>query len=258
MKKLLPLLLIVLTAANTFGQDEEKLKGFRFGLKGGGSLNWYKPDNTKKYESDGVVPKFHYGLMTEFRLTNVVVISTGLQIDYDGGKLQFLDTTGYFYNNKDQVIVEPKDTAGKQLDILLLRERKYNVNYVTVPFSFKMRTKEIGMLTYFGSFGLNTSFKTRARATDKVTNISRGNSQEELSDLEVKQDIQFAKLALNIGAGVEYNLSGTTSLVFGLNYLNGFTNVLKGDSKQLINSSGTAIKQKATGNGIALSVGILF
>ena len=38
-----------------------------------------------------------------------------------------------------------------------------------------MKTAEIGYLTYFGQFGLNTSIKTKARATDGGVIISGTN-----------------------------------------------------------------------------------
>lgn len=69
--------------------------------------------------------------------------------------------------------------------------------------------------------------------------------------------------ALNIGAGTEWNLSGTTSLVFQLNYLLGFTNVAKSESdylrKQTVGTAdGSALKQNLKSNSIGLTIGVLF
>ena len=48
-------------------------------------------------------------------------------------------------------------------NIYWLKERKYKVNYVTIPIGLKLKTKEIGYLTYFGEFGGNIGipYKTR-------------------------------------------------------------------------------------------------
>jgi enterochelin esterase-like enzyme len=69
------------------------------------------------------------------------------------------------------------------------------------------------------------------------------------------------KFSLNIGGGAEWNLAGSTSLVFGLNWYNGFSNVLKNDSKYVFRtySNGyAATKQNAKASAIALTVGVLF
>ena len=70
--------------------------------------------------------------------------------------------------------------------------------------------------------------------------------------------MQIFRTGLNIGAGAEWNLSGNTSLVFGVTYNLGFSNVLKGESKFLLNTKNEAFKQKATSQNILITVGVLF
>lgn len=259
MKKIIIILTLAITAKCGYGQEaEENLKNFRFGLKAIPSLNWYKPDDKKSFASAGVRGKFSYGLITEFRLTNVASISTGLQVEHDGGRLEFKDSVAYIISNEE--IIEIKDTAGKKFDVLLLKERKYNAQYLTIPFSIKMKTKEIGYLTYFGMFGINTSFRLKTRVDDETVSFTTGQASDQ-TDLDNTKDMQLFKMALNVGIGAEYNISGTTSLVASINYLNGFTNVLKGDSRYLHdidNAQVSKLKQKATSNGIGLTIGVLF
>ena len=69
------------------------------------------------------------------------------------------------------------------------------------------------------------------------------------------------KFALNIGGGAEWNLAGSTSLMFGLNWYNGFSNVLKSDSKFLYRTQYNgyaAVKQNARASAVALTIGVLF
>jgi len=76
------------------------------------------------------------------------------------------------------------------------------------------------------------------------------------------------RFQLQVGGGAEYNLSGTTSIVFGLTFNYGFSNVLTKDSKYLMKSNGkgannyaganTAFPQNAAASSFALSVGMLF
>ena len=104
------------------------------------------------------------------------------------------------------------------------------------------------------------SEKSASAATDK-------------SKVDVTKDVAFYKAALTFGLGAEMNLSGTTSLTFGLNYNLGFTNFVKGTSDYLAkrtndanysyptsqtNVTTTKMPQVIKSNSIALTVGVLF
>ena len=80
------------------------------------------------------------------------------------------------------------------------------------------------------------------------------------------KDMAFFKASLAFGLGAEMNLSGTTSLVFGLNYNLGFMNSVKGSSdyieKKTYNSalmpSYEKMPQVLKSNAVVLTVGVLF
>jgi hypothetical protein len=273
MKKILTLLFVAFAAKAALAQDVDK--SFRFGLRGSPSLNWYKPDDKKKFESDGVRMKFGYGLMTEIRLSKVASIATGIGFDYDGGKIDFLNdtATGYYVKNNEFVEIEEIEKSMndtnfmKDVAVYYLKQRSYNANYITIPLTLKMKTKEIGMLTYYGQFGMNASFRTKSRVDDEYTSIGNtpANSSYNGKEMDNTDDMNLFRFALNVGGGAEYNLSGTTSLVFGLNFYNGFSNVLKKNSRYLQDISTldnmlkfVPLEQKATANAFALTVGILF
>lgn len=273
MKKILTLLFVAFTAKAVVAQDAER--SFRFGLRATPSVNWYKPDDQKKFKSDGLRLKFGYGLMTEIRLTKVVSIATGIGFDYDGGKLDFLNdtATGYYVRNDEFVEIEEierlvNDTSAdiSKIGTYYLKQRTYNTNYITIPLTLKMKTKEIGMLTYYGQFGVNASFRTKSRVEDEFTSVyTPPSSSYAGTQMENTDDMNLFKFALNVGGGAEYNLSGTTSVVFGINYYGGFSNVLKKNSRYLQDISTAEnlakfvpLKQKATANAVALTVGILF
>jgi len=251
-------------------QDDADKK-FRFGLKITPSINWLKIDDEKSFEKGGAVAKFGYGLITEFKITSVASFVTGFQVDYDGGKITMSDTVGYFYN-EDKGFLEseevnyatPSTYAG--YTAFLLKERKYNSMYLTIPLQIKLRTKEIGYLTYFGNIGLLNSVHIKTKSTDNVTSYdATGNEvKSEVDKLDISKDMNFFKAGLAIGGGVEMNLSGSTSLMFGLQFTQGFMNVVKGDSKFLIDGEKTTTttpakqEQKFLGQNIALTIGILF
>ncbi|MBI3512361.1 MAG: outer membrane beta-barrel protein [Bacteroidetes bacterium] len=249
-----------------FTQDsgENDLKNFRFGLKAAGMLTWYKPDDVKKYTSGGVSARGGYGLITDFRLNKVACFETGLQVDYDRGKLNFLTEkdTNFYYLDKDGALIAKSDSAAGTIKYRV-NMRDYHTTYLTIPITLKLKTPEIGSITYFGQFGLNASFRLKSRTTDDVNSVSGlvigGHSTQ--TDLLNTKDMNMFRLQLNIGGGAEWSLAGSTSMVFGLNWYNGFSNVLKLDSEYLFrtpSNGGVASKQNAKSSCIALTIGVLF
>ena len=289
MKKIFTITALVFAANAAFAQDDAASKNVRFGLVIEPSLNWYK-SGEKIIEKNGVSPKFGGGLGIEFRLTNVAVIATGLHINMDGGKVKYRNDVsgvpstsfvGYYYDNENEEIAEfipaynysSENFGQTRYTSFLLNERKYMVTYLTIPLTLKLRTKEIGALTYFGQFGVNSSLRLSAKATDEVqrpsTSSSGWGTPETISKSDIKKDMNLFSEALNIGLGVEWNLAGTTSLVIGANYLLGFTNAVKEKSDYTRKYTtgtfgfpeppeGTELKQTLKSNSIVLTVGVLF
>jgi hypothetical protein len=262
MKKVLMLLFATAFSGTVaFAQEgENDLKNFRFGLKAIPMITWYKPDDAAKFESGGAMLKFGYGLSTEFRLNKVAVIATGLQVDYDGGRINLKDTA-YYFLSRDNELIEPGDTANFTGESRYqLNKRTYNTTYVTIPLTLKLKTNEIGYMTYYGQFGVNASVRARSRADDDLRLVPGGQSSEK-SKLLNSSDMQLMKLALNVGLGAEYNIQGSTSLVFGVNYINGFTNVAKKESRYLFrtaSNNNSALKQDFRANAVQITVGVLF
>ncbi len=261
MKKVM-LLFLVLTLGGklALAQDgsENNIKNFRFGLKATGMLTWYKPEDKKKFSSNGVSAKGGYGLSMEFRLNKVASIATGFQVDYFGGKINMVDTN-FYYLSKDSELQERADTVSTSV-LYQLNNRVYNTTYVTLPFTLKLKTPEIGALTYFGMFGINTSFRMKSRVNDAVRSVKTGGSTNN-TDILNSSDMSLFMFALNVGGGAEWNLAGSTSLVFGLNFFNGFSNVLKSESKFLFRTKSnnySAVSQNARASGFALTFGVLF
>jgi len=283
MKKLLTIIAMALIISSSFAQgaQENELKNFRFGLKVSPSVNWYKPEG-KIMAGNGAGVKFGGGLILEFRLAKVISIQTGVQIDLDGGKIKYQNggpndpgsnTVSYYYNIADDKIakqgsVDPTTSNGHTH--YQLNERKFKTTYITIPFTLKMKTKEIGTLTYYGQIGVNNSFRWKATADDNVTVINditnTLGATDSKSKIDITKDVNVYTASLNFGLGAEMNLSGTTSLTFGLNYNLGFTNVVKSDSYYLTKRTndsagvGTLSKMPQTikTNAVILTMGVLF
>jgi hypothetical protein len=282
MKKLLTIMSIALIASTSFAQSSEnELKNFRFGLKVTPSVNWYKPEG-KIMSGNGAGVKFGGGLILEFRLAKVISIQTGAQIDLDGGKIAYhnggpsdpsANQVSYYFNVSDDKIAKQgsADATSTGYTHYQLNERKYKTTYITVPLTLKMKTKEIGSFTYYGQIGVNNSFRWKASADDKLTVINDATNTlgaaATQSKMNITKDVSLYTASLNFGLGAELNLSGTTSLTFGLNYNLGFTNVVKSDSYHLSKRTNDAagipgtpgkMPQTIKSNAVVLTVGVLF
>ncbi|HYG51299.1 MAG TPA: hypothetical protein VD905_10375, partial [Flavobacteriales bacterium] len=205
----------------TMGKSQDAAdKKFRFGLKAMPSVNWLKIDDEKTYEKGGAAMKFGYGLLTEFKITDVAWFNTGLQVDYDGGKWKSKDSVAYYINSDNELLENEKikyddtnSTAGYSPYGIL--NRSYRSMYLTIPLSLRLKTKEIGYLTYFGGFGFLTSIHIRTKVDDEVESYITG-TKSTLEKVDASKDMNILRFGLTLNGGVEMNLSGSTSLMFGL------------------------------------------
>ena len=257
MKKLgLAVLSLIFCVQFAQGQDYNK---YKFGFKVNPDISWMTPKDNH-LESMGVVTRFGFGFISDIHFTENYAFGTGVNLERSGGILKYYD----YYQFEDQKHV-------------LEKERKYNLQYIEIPVSFKMRTNEIGFITYYGQFGVGLGLNIDARADDKNTYVSTYNdetgewdpSSQQGFDEEnrnISNEIEIGRASLLLAAGIEYNLSGSTSLVAGITYNNGFTNVLKGSAVGTTNggqpnvsgSEPELIDLNATNSFIAINIGLLF
>lgn len=241
-------------------QDGEKQPKFRFGLKVAPSVAWLGPDKTKfndlGVENGGAKVKFGYGLITEFILAKNYSFLTGVEVNYAGGAINYKDAHSVYYKLNDS-------TA------LYLKSREYKQQYITIPLALKLKTNEIGYMTYFGQIGVDASFKIKGRANDEGTLYSADSTgawtvmgiEHSENEVDIMKQVQLFRIALNVGVGVEWNIAGNTSLLFAVNYNNGFTNYFYNktkDENKLKDNTGEKLEEKASSNYVALTVGVLF
>jgi len=278
MKKIVVLSIAYLLTNIGFAQiddAENNVKNFRFGLKGNLSVDWLTPENEKKFKSNGSGIGYGWGAQLEYRLNKTASIVSGFGIQTAKGKIGFFDssisandTTIYILNKDEEFVTFNRDLLDSTgYSAYQLINRKYSINYVTIPIALKMKTKEIGYFTYYGQFGLNLGIKTKVRVDDEVIPFKSeapvGN-QLENTKLDLTKGIQPIRSALIVGGGAEYTISGTTAVFFDLTYNYFFTNALKKNDeylgvKDVLEPTGyKEIKQKAIPGSVALTVGILF
>jgi hypothetical protein len=209
-----------------FSQDTPSSKSFRLGLKVAPTMSWIKP-NTKDVSKTGSKFGLAYGLMGDFYFTDNYGLSTGIDVSYGGGKMD----DKRFVNN----------TPG------YTESMTYNLQFIEIPVTLKMRTKEYGYLTYFAQFGFGGSFNIKAKQGYDITGTPPTGRLQKDTDLDVTGDkINMFRASFIVGFGAEYSLTGSTRFIIGVGFNNGLTDILK--EKGL----------KGTNNFLSLNAGILF
>jgi Outer membrane protein beta-barrel domain len=209
MRKLILILIIGLSLPVISEAQDQK---FHFGFKITPSMAWIKPDQ-KNLDRDGYRLGFTYGVQTEFRLSDNYAFATGAQMSYRGGKLK--------YNSDIDSIPDQTVT--------------FKVQYVEIPLTIKMLTNQFNKVRYFGQFGFAPGMRIRA--------LKEIGSEEKI---DAKDDINFFNVNMIIAAGVEYEISGSTVAFGGIEFNNGFVDVIDGDGG------------KGFSNYLGLNIGILF
>jgi hypothetical protein len=210
-------------------------QGFRLGLQGTPIVGWFKSE-TENYHSRGVRMGIGYGFITEFLMAEQYSFATGLNVNYIGGRLSY------------PIINAPRPS---EQDPYTHNERTYRLQYVELPFTVKMKTREIGYNTYFARFGFGAGVNLRAKANDKYYQ-KNGNSTLMQENIDIKSTTPLFRASMIMGLGLERSLGGNTSLLGGINFNNGITNVLKGKDYQDVRNL------NARANYVEVTLGILF
>lgn len=196
-------LLLLFFAGSVFAQNPSSpYYGFRLGLTAHPTIGWIKPDIGK---SEGVSIGFSYGLMGDFNFTQNYSFATGISI-----------TT---INGKSKEIVTTPAAGGIGAPSQAEYNLKYELQYVDVPLTLKLKTVKINNARYYGQFGLSNGINIGAK---QDVDITGGSSAR---DVNISDDIKFYRAGLIIGAGAEFDISENSSISTGLTFNNGFSDI---------------------------------
>lgn len=211
------LIALGLIGASTNLKAQDSDTKFSFGLKVAPTLAWLKSE-TKSVENDGAKLGFAYGLMADYNFSKNYALGTGVEVSYRGGK------------SKQEVdILGTKQTFKQSLTL----------QYIEIPVTMKLKTNEIGYITYFGKFGFAPGLNIKAKADNEVNGVKE-------EDVSVKSNINSFNLSFLAGIGAQYSLGGKTAVLMGITFNNGFLDI--------DDTEGT----KATSSFLALDLGVMF
>ncbi len=205
---------------------------FRLGLHFTPTIGWAKTDNTS-ITGKGVKLGYNWGLITDIRFAENYYIATGLNVVQSPFKLLYADTL--------------RDTATGSFNQSNV-DLSYKNQYIGIPISLKLKTKEINYMKYFAQLGIEPQVNISKKVSASKGRYG-GEGYKFPKDTEYKDfndNTNFLRLALIVGAGVEYSLGGKTDLTAGITYSNGLTDVSSQN------------KLKVTNSYVALTLGVLF
>ena len=218
-------LLLSVWSLHAFTQDSK----LRFGLTVSPQLSWMTAGDAS-LKKNGSYIGFCYGLLMDLKIPKNYAFSTGIIISYDGGKITYLDSVKF--NSLPNNVYPP----GTNVD--------YRLQYVEIPVTMRLMTNQIGYITYFGQFGLNAAINIRSRA-----DVSTLNGTSDETGANFGDDITPANVGLMVGGGLEYEITGTTALMVGLQFFNGFLDVTDNPEEY---------KSKSSMNRLRLTLGVFF
>jgi len=219
MKKRSLTLLFLSIVAFSFAQNSSQV---RLGLTAHPTFGFLKIENGK---GGGLSTGFSYGLMSDFEFTENYSFATGLTVTTINGKGDVLNYQPYHALSSS--------TNSAAYDV------KFKMQYLEIPLSVKLKTDEVNDMKWYGQFGLTTNFRIGAKQDVKSGNTTLAD------DVKATDQTKFLRAGMIIGGGLEYRLSGKTSLLTGLTYNNGLTNIAK---------NGQTIKNHYVG----LNIGVFF
>jgi opacity protein-like surface antigen len=201
----------------------------RLGLKVAPCISWMNP-NEKNYNYNGVRAGIAFGFVSEFYFAEHYSISTGFNFNFLGGNLSY-------------PYASAPDTG--------ILDRKYSFRYLEIPLMIKMKTREYSGFSFYGQIGFGTGFNLRTKASDDF----RTADQEVITDKKnlTTSEVSFVREAIIAGAGTEYKIDESVTLVLGINYSNSLNNVLQGK-----NTKDPGLSNRSSLNYTELTIGVLF
>ena len=229
------------------------------------NVSWIKPDSKYITAGDNKL-NFGFGVSIDKMFTDNYAIGTGFSVLNTGGQLTY-----YKYGATDD--------GARAISML---DRTYKLRYLEIPITLKLRTNEIGYITYWAQVGVGLGVNIRAKSDETIDykKLEDGSNadtvrwldatsiiDQTIEDEDIADDIGIFRASLIVAGGIEYNLSGDASIVAGVCFNNEFTNIFKGlgvastnnePEFNLIDNSPKLFDLKGISNALSLQVGILF
>lgn len=197
-------------------------KNFQLGFTASPNLGWGKFSNTSsRYTSNGSKLGFSYGLIGDFGFSDNYFFSTAFTI-----------TSINISTNENESFSDGPTAI----------TRSYDIQYIEIPLTIKLKTNSNLGKSFYGQFGLSTGVNIKAKSDIKTRTSTV--VVENLKNQSVDND-NALRLGLVAGAGVQWDYNQNSKFITGVTFNNGFTEILSKDP---------SIKNSY----LALTLGVLF
>jgi hypothetical protein len=243
---ILPILCILSLAGKA--QEGE----LRFGIQASPSFTWMNTDDANVNRS-GTNLGLKLAMLSEYYFRENYAFTSGIGFHFNSGGQMLFEEAGAYWSDSD--LSPGLDTLASGAKL------RYNLQYVEIPVGLKMRTREFGYVRYFLQPSLVMGFRSQARGTIDGRRFDGSSVGEDGEKINIRREVGGLNLSWAIGGGIEYTLSGTTSLLAGLNLQFGFTDVTKNTGTYFDSSRDNEPRgenSRAKISGLTLQLGILF
>ncbi|MBN1388491.1 MAG: PorT family protein [Bacteroidales bacterium] len=196
-------LLLCLIPQNSVSQE------IQIGLYSEPLISWFSSD-TDNADNDGARPGLAFGLTYDRYFARNYAFSSGISIINASGRLNYSDTLLIRFKNSETEL-----NAGDNIT--------YRIQYLSIPLGIKLKTNQIGYITFFANTGINPKIVIGGKGDIPSQGIKKVNVTEEL---------RLFNLGYYITVGTEYPLGGRTAAVVGIGYEDNFMDVTKDNSGQ--------------------------
>lgn len=239
MAKVYTVVLVLIFQQLGMGQISENL---RFGFKTSPHLSWITTDD-KSIQTSTYMPGLTLGTIAEIYLSENYILTSGIGLTFAHG--------GSLIHEKGGRLLPDSELSEMVYDSLPANSKiRYNIQYLEIPFGFRMRSKEFGRfrLTFEAPI-ITFGIKIKARSAIDAPGLP------ETEDENINSEVNILNMSYGLAAGTEYTITENISLLLALEYKQGFLDVTKDHG---IRSDGSREDSKGTIGHFAIKAGILF
>ncbi len=271
MRKILTPVLLFIFSAQAFGQytygepvesssrGGGELRKTRFGLFIAPNNSWMKPTASKsndglyRISSNGSKIGYSWGLMVDYFFAENYGIATGVQLNTTGGMVSAVYDPAKLSNPAPVNYVQSADID-------------YRLQYFEVPFGLKLMSDDLsGGVRIFGNIGITAAINFGKKGsynvsyTDTmggavVTREVSGENEKIRTGLSVTPIL----FQMNLGAGIEYQVTEKMSFYTGLFFNNGFAPDVTSPKDLDMGYKGTFTDGNIRLNNLSLKIGMFF
>lgn len=165
-------------------------------------FDWFS-ENSDLMKSNGSRIGIEGGLVVENYFAKNYAFLTGIRLGTFGGRMIYNDSITFITDEKDKEVPPG-------------HEVKYKLQYISVPLALKLKTNQMGYMSYFAQLGFTPQINIGAKA----------DAPPVLNNDGANKEVGLFALSYHFGGGLEYGVGGNTAIVIAVLYNNGFLDIL--------------------------------